>query len=394
MQSTLISRESDPHDAFVVEPDVVLAARADHAPPDPISSLLTPPAHPAPELAARPAPELAARPAPELAARPAPELATRPAPPPVPPVDTASRAPANNDIQIPRDIHVSGQRPPRGKWAGRVTIGFLFALGSAAAAEGWNHYGDTAGDTVKAVVANWTPFTLAAQRTAATSTAAQPAAPVAAADQTSAQPAPTAQPAPAAQPAQDTTSQASAQPAPAAQPAQDTTSQGSASQDPALQGAVSQGTASTVTASTAAAPDQAQSLQSMAQDVASMGQQIAALKASIEQLKASQDQMAQQMSREVAKTPVARTSQAKPPPPVSLEQSLRAKVTAAFSPRSAAPPPRKPRPVSAPQASAALPSAITAPPQPAPPPVQYEPRAQAVDQADGDPVVRPPMPVR
>jgi hypothetical protein len=33
------------------------------------------------------------------------------------------------------------------------------------------------------------------------------------------------------------------------------------------------------------------------------------------------------------------------------------------------------------------------PSQPAP--AQYEPRAQAVDQADGDPVVvRPPMPVR
>src|ERR1700750_3091483 len=204
MQSTLISRESDPHDAFMVEPDVVLAARADHAPPAPISSLLTPPIHPAPELAARPAPELAVRPTPELAVRPVPELAARPAPvlaarprpPPCPPVDMASRAPANNDIQIPRDIHVAGQRPPRGKWAGRVTIGFLFALGSAAAAEGWNHYGDTAGDTVKAVVANWTPFTLAAQRTAATSPAAQPTVPVAAADQTSGQPAPTAQPAP------------------------------------------------------------------------------------------------------------------------------------------------------------------------------------------------------
>ena len=184
MQSTLISRESDPHDIFVVEPDVVLATRADHAPPDPISSLLTPPAHPAPELAARPALE--------------------PVPVPVPPADTASRAPVNDDIQIPRDIHVSGQRPPRGKWAGRVTIGFLFALGSAAAAEGWNHYGDTARETVKAVAANWTPFTLAAQQAGATSTAAQPAAPAAAADQAS------AQPAPAAQPAQDTTSQGSA----------------------------------------------------------------------------------------------------------------------------------------------------------------------------------------
>jgi hypothetical protein len=32
------------------------------------------------------------------------------------------------------------------------------------------------------------------------------------------------------------------------------------------------------------------------------------------------------------------------------------------------------------------------PPQPAP--MQYEPRAQAVDQSDGDVVMRPPMPVR
>ena len=169
MQSTLISKETDPHDVFVIEPDVVLAARADQAAPDPIRSLLTPPIQPTPELTT---------------------------PTPAPPVETAHRATsANDDIQIPRDIHISGQRPPRGKWVGRVTIGFLFALGSAAAAEGWNHYGDTVGDAVKAVVANWTPFTLASQRAAATSTAAQPAAPVAAADQASAQPATVAQPA-------------------------------------------------------------------------------------------------------------------------------------------------------------------------------------------------------
>jgi Meckel syndrome type 1 protein len=130
----------------------------------------------------------------------------------------------------------------------------------------------------------------------------------------------------------------------------------------------------------------------MAQDVASMGQQIAALKVSIEQLKASQDQMAQQMSRDTARIPVARTSQAKPAAAGAVD-SLRAKVTAALSPRPTAPPPRKPRPVYAPQASAALPPVITAP-QPAPPPLQYEPRAQAADQADGDPVIRPPLPVR
>ena len=32
MHSTLTARETDPHDIFVIEPDVVLAARADHAP--------------------------------------------------------------------------------------------------------------------------------------------------------------------------------------------------------------------------------------------------------------------------------------------------------------------------------------------------------------------------
>jgi hypothetical protein len=318
MQSTQISREADPHDIFVIEPDVVLAARADHA--DPISSLLTPPIQPAPE---------------------------RPAPVPVPPVDTTLHAPANDDIHIPRDIHVSGQRPPRGRWAARATIGFVFALCSAAAAEGWDHYGDTARDTVKAVVATWAPSLLTSQPAAAASIAAQPAAPT----------------------AED---QASAPPAPAAQPAQDA--------------------ASTAAASTGPAPDQAQSLQSMAQDVASMGQQIASLKASIEQLKASQDQM----SRDVARTPVARTSQARPSDIKPAEPSLRAKVAAALSPRPLAPPPRKPRPVYAPQASVALPPAISAPPMPPPQPapMQYEPRAQAVDQSDGDVVMRPPMPVR
>ncbi|MEO6842186.1 MAG: hypothetical protein ABI192_15650 [Bradyrhizobium sp.] len=319
MQSTQTSREADPHDIFVIEPDVVLAARADHA--DPISSLLTPPVHPAPERSA-----------------------------PLPPVDTTLQAPANDDIQIPRDIHVSGQRPPRGRWAARATIGFVFALCSAAAAEGWDHYGDTARDTVKAVVANWTPFALTSQPAQAASAAAQPGAPAAA-------------------------DQAAAPPAPAAQPAQD---------------AASAALASTGPAPTAAAPDQAQS---MAQDVAAMGQQIASLKASIEQLKASQDQMAQQMSRDVAKTPVARTSQARPSEIRPAEPSLRAKVTAALSPRPLAPPPRKPRPLYPPaQTSAALPPAISAPAmQPAP--SQYEPRAQAVDQSD-DVVMRPPMPVR
>jgi hypothetical protein len=325
MPSTLTASEADPHDIFVIEPDVVLAARADQAPPEPISSLMAPPIQPAPELSVTA---------------------------PVPPVETAFRPPANDDIRIPRDIHVSGERP-RGRWAGRAAIGFVFALCSAAAAEGWDHYGDKATATVKAVIAQWTPSAMTSQP-AETGTAPLPEAPAAAADQTS------------------------------APPATDAASQTTASQ----------------TASAAVAPGQAPSIESMAQDVAAMGQQIMALKASIEQLKASQDQMAQQMSRDTARTPVARTSQAKPsqvaPAPIAaVEQSLRAKVTAALSPRPVAPP-RKPRPVYAPaQASAALPPAIAAPmPPPQPAPLQYEPRAQATDQADGDPVMRPPLPVR
>jgi hypothetical protein len=343
MQSTLTSTETDPHDDFVVEPDVVLAARVDHAASDPISSLLAPPIHPAPELSATP---------------------------PAPPVDKTFRAAVAADIEVPRDIHVSGQ-PARGRWAGRAVIGFLFALGSAAAAEGWDHYGDTA----KAVIANWTPFVLNSAPTPEKAAAAgQPGAP-------------DVQGSPQAAAAD----QAPAQPAPAAQPAPDAASTGTAS------ASASTGAAPAVAAASPPSPPP------MARDLAAMGQQIEALKASIEQLKAGQEQMAQQMARNSAARPTqARTSPATPSDIRPADQSLRAKVTAALSPRPAAPPPpRRPRPAYPPapgyvpsQAAAALPPAIAAPmPPPQPAPVQY-PRTQAVDQADGDPVVRPPMPVR
>ena len=39
MQSTLTPKDADPHDAFVIEPDVVLAAR--QASPDPARELLS-----------------------------------------------------------------------------------------------------------------------------------------------------------------------------------------------------------------------------------------------------------------------------------------------------------------------------------------------------------------
>lgn len=312
MQSTLTSSETDPHDIFVIEPDVVLAARADRA-PYPIRSVPeAPPIQPAPSVTV---------------------------------ADATLHAPANDDIQIPRDIRVSGEKPARRRWAARTIIGFLFAICSAAAAEGWNHYGDKATATAKAVIANWTPSALASPPAEAAGTTAQPGASAAAADTAS---------------------------VPAAQSAQGPTSQNNAP-----------------IAATDAAPVPAQ-------DVASMGQQIAALKASIEQLKASQDQMAQQLSRDATRTPLARTSPAKPSA-APVEQSLHAKVTAALSQRPVAPPPppRKPRsPYPPAQTAATLQPATTSamPPQPAPPP--YQPRLQAIDQSDGDPVVRPPMPVR
>src|SRR4051812_33314172 len=44
MDSTPTSRDSDPHDMFVIEPDVVLAARVDHAASDPHDPISRPPA--------------------------------------------------------------------------------------------------------------------------------------------------------------------------------------------------------------------------------------------------------------------------------------------------------------------------------------------------------------
>jgi hypothetical protein len=158
-------------------------------------------------------------------------------------------------------------------------------------------------------------------------------------------------PAPAPPPAQATTSdQALAQPAPAAQP---------------------DAPAPAIAASNTDSP----LLTSMARDLAAMGQQIEQLKASIAQLRDSQAQM----SRDVARNFEAMNSEkvaALPPRPV------------------AAPPPRKPRPIPPPvpamNASTVPPPyhpAYAAPPVPAPPP------PQTTVQPDGEPVVRPPMPL-
>jgi hypothetical protein len=134
--------------------------------------------------------------------------------------------------------------------------------------------------------------------------------------------------------------------------------------------------ASAVPAAAAPSPESVQSVQSMGRDLAAMQQQIEQLKASIAELKASQ----QALARDVAKPAEVRTSVANPRPRIS--------------PRSAAAPARRPMPAYAPvQAAAPAPlpqpmpqaSAYPAAP-PAPPPQAVEP--------DGEPVVRPPMPLR
>jgi hypothetical protein len=225
-------------------------------------------------------------------------------------------------------------RPSRAKWLASATMAFLFALGSAFAAAGWQHYGDSA----KELIAEWTPqFALASSPPAAAVPVDQAAAP---ADQAAA-------------------IDQAAPPSAAAQPAE----------APAV---------------AAAAPSEpAELIQSMARDLAAMGQQIEQLKASIAELKANQQ-------------PVARTSEAKPAEtrpaeikPLAPAPVARPKVSAVAPPpppRPAPPPVRRPPPV---QASTA-PIQLAAPPPPPP----AAPPAQATARPDEEPVVRPPMPLR
>ncbi len=227
----------------------------------------------------------------------------------------------------------AGERKPRRKWVTRALFAFLFALGSGAAAEGWRHYGDTA----RQMIAHWTPWTVASSAPPAT-----PASP----EQ------------PASPDAQDAAAAAPAQAAPVAPSA-----------EPAASASV-------------AAPDQVPSLQAMAQ-------QIEQLKASIEQLKASQEQMARDLAKaSEAKAAVTdlRASDPNPRPRIAAPR-LPPQPHAAV-----AQPARRPRPTFG--------AAQTAPPPPLPPvaaapaPLPVEPAPQATVETDGNPVVRPPMPLR
>jgi hypothetical protein len=288
MPSTLTRQQTDPHDAFAIEPG---AARADQASPDPVHEVLS--------LLSRRRAQMA--PGVSAAA-------------PIPTVDTTFRAAAADTIRVP------GDRPAMGRWK-KASIAFLFALCSAVAASAWKHHGDAA----RAMISSWMPpsaFTSAAPRET------PPLAPVqaAAADQA---------------------------PAPAVQPPE---------------GAVP---------IAAPAVDSAQSLPSMARDVAAMGQQIEQLKASIEQLRGSQAQM----SRDIAKNSEIKTSEPSP------------RRIATLPPRPVAVPPRKPKPA-LPQAAAS--STLPPPPYPPlPPPAQSQPAPppQTAVEPDGEPVVRPPMPL-
>lgn len=347
MQSTLTLQENDrqetnpqgtdPHDAFEIAPGVVLAARAEKASPSLAPDPIGPASTPHISLASGSNPS---------GFTPSGVAAGAP----VPPVDTTFRAAAVGNLDI------LGKRSATGRWMTRLFFGLLFAVGSAAAAEAWGHYGDTA----RELIARWTPFTL----TSSSPTSAPPAE----TSDVAAQPA-----VPAVQGSAQTTDQAAAQPAPApaAQPASGTTP--SAATSPA---------------------DSAQMLQSMTRDLATMGQQIEQLKASVEQLKASQEQMGQQMAQQTSRDAVrpapARTAAAKPSDARTFEQSMRAKLAAL--PRPAAAPVRKPKPAYSPMPAAAAPPLPQ--PQAAVAPLPPPTESQATTQQDGEPVVRPPVPLR
>jgi hypothetical protein len=308
MQSTLTSRETDPHDIFLIEPDVTPAARADQAPSRLVQEILSHPSAPPAHMAFAGA---------------------------SPSVDTTFRATDVN--HVPDNIHLLDDRSSSGGWARRALIGFLFAVCSAVAAAAWQHYGHTA----KAMIAAWTPpFALTSSPPAEQPALAEQPSSVAQAPATDQTAAATDQAAAAAQPAAPAQPTAPAQPAPAVAP------------DVA-----------------AVPPDSAQSVEKMARDVASMGQQIEQLRASIEQLKAGQEQMSRDMAKNAeARNAEARNAAAKTFASRTSEPNLRPRISAP-PPRSAAAPARQPRPAYyPPPAAAAPPLPQTAPLLPEPPP--------------------------
>lgn len=284
--------------------------------------------------------------APEVRVAPAPGIST-------PSVDTTFRATTLDDIRVP------GERSAFAKWAMRSLMAFVFAICSAFAAAAWQHYGDQA----QQMLADWTPprINLTSLFSSDKPTASEQPATAAVADQASAQTA-SAQPTPAAPP----------QPAPATSPAQNSA------------------TAAPPPAAAVPSTDATQLMQSMAHDITAMNQQIADLKTSIDQLKTRQEQM----SRDLAKAAEARIAEAKAAEAKAVEMRAFERQRIALPSRAATAPVRKPRPVYTPvQASAVPPPPAAAAPLPSSQPIAPLPPPQAMVQPDGDPVVRPPMPV-
>jgi hypothetical protein len=120
MLSTLHARENDPHDALEIAPDVVFSARADRPSPTLAPDALGPAADRQSHIGSSAA---------------------------APSLDATFRATAADNRHVLRE-------PSQARaWARRALIGFLFAIGSAFAATGWQHYGDRA----TSVIADWMP---------------------------------------------------------------------------------------------------------------------------------------------------------------------------------------------------------------------------------------------
>ncbi len=252
-----------------------------------------------------------------------------------PTVDTTFRATATDDIGAPLE------QPPTSRWA-KTTFMLVFAISSAAAAAAWQNHGDAA----KQMISSWMPaFAVTSspptERVALTGQTDTPAAVVSVAEQTSAPPAAAAPPPESAAPA-------------AVAPSPDTTQ-----------------------------------LQLLAHDLAAMAQQVEQLKASIAELKTSQQTMVRD---------VARTSEVKPAEIKRSAPNPRPRISAPPA-RTAAAPPHRPLPAYPPApaypAAQAAPTPLSQPAYPAastlsaPPPPQASARTE-----DGEPVVRPPMPLR
>jgi hypothetical protein len=333
MQSTPTVHETDPHDIFVIEPDVVLAARPDAVRPG--APRADAARADAPRIHAPRVDHVSADPVQEALSRLAhqradvqPKFSAAVAATPSPTVDTTFRATAV-DGNGP-----AGKQSGFGRLVRNTFVGFLFALVSAMAAALWSHHGDAA----KQMIATWLPAkqTIAGWLPPFVQAASSPVETPPPADQSNA------------------SAQAVAADQASAPPAQPS--------DNAVQAT--------------AAADSSPSVQSMARDIATMGQQIEQLKATIEQLKANQAQIA----RDVAK---------------SSDPGLRPRVaTLPAKPVVAAVPApvRKPKPVtqvyqpSAPAVASTLPPPSYAAPAPLP-----QPQTTA---EDGGPLVRPPLPLR